>query len=233
LDVDAKQAELDRLPVDQIDGLLADLRSGDEATSAAAEKHLLHAMRYVAYRGFSRIEQWFRAERVVGTMFIDMGTAIERLRRNEISAVQLEGHLCGYLEHSAAHYRAECSRGIPPPASTNSERNKRGVAPHVGLTRTTLRGQQDEDGDKVIRKLGDEIPVDVVSPDGGVHQPCGYAERYRLADELWEVTDNAIEVEFVTLLTSGNSLKQVSQIMGVTLGRAKQIRNRLTRRVRR
>ena len=51
----------------------------------------------------------------------------------------------------------------------------------------------------MVTKLGDKIPIDVVSPDGKTHQPLDYAERYVPTDELREVAKDKVEEEFVDL----------------------------------
>jgi hypothetical protein len=239
---DAEQAEKDQLPPDRLTTLLAEYRAGDAATAAAAAKRLSHVLRYVAYRFFHEIRWSHRraAEEVLGTLFSELGTVIKRLHSNQVTAAELEGHVCGYLEHSTTHYMVECSQRIPAKASTNSERKKRGLEPWQGLSRVSdsANGQSnygDDEGDEHVShsKLEDPPPCDVVTPSGDAYRsPYFHDEREPdLLSDLQAVTNNESEEEFVWLLGQGHTLGEVADLLGISRRQADKIKKRLIARL--
>ena len=159
---------------------------------------------------------------MLGILFAEFGQLIERLRYNQVAPGKVEGYIRGDLQHAVTHYMSECSQRIAPNHSTNSERRKRGREPYQGLFRVASgsRWQDDSDnGDETVTtsKLEDPLPYDDAESD--------------LYGDLWAVTLNSVEEEFVGLLCGGHGLKEVAEILGVSLRQARKIKDRLKARL--
>jgi hypothetical protein len=217
-----------------LDALLADHRIGNPEAAA----RLTRATRYIAYNFFRALPETRRrhAEDVLGTLFTALGTVVQRLRGNQITSVELEGHIAGYLEHSATHYAAECSTKIKPKASTNCERLKRGLEPHRGLSRVPDRERQFTDSEGTVHmspsKLEDPPRCDTVTPSGQeYHSPYNDGDEPDLLNDLHDVANNPAEETFVELLGQGHPLCDVADLMGISRRQADKIRHRLIARL--
>jgi len=204
---DVEQAQADKLGVADLTQLLAAYRSGDPD----AGQRLLRGLRHVPYTFFlsARPTARIAAEDVLGTLFVDFGDCVRRLRANAIPAEDVERYIRADLKHAVTHYAAECSPHVRAKASTNSERAKRGVDPHPDLQKEpAMIGQQD--------RL--QIPE---SDDAGIP----------LADQLREVAKTPIEDEIVEYLQAGKDRAEIADLLGTTVYRVRDIVARLKTRI--
>jgi len=219
---DVETSKADRLSTDQLEPLLAEFRAtGQPAVAAQIQKGLRHIG--YAILDSVRTRPGIAWEDLIGTLFLDLATFVERLKCNVFTAEEIPGKLAIDLKHSATHYMAESSRNILPKRSTNSMRKKRMVAPHPGIKRNTLEPIKTETGETMNQTI-DEVDARPLNQHNDIWNDT-------LDGDLSMVTQNAVEEDFVELLSGGHPLKEVYESLGLSRRQGERILDRLRRRL--
>jgi hypothetical protein len=225
---DLEHARKDQLSVDQLKPLLVEYRAtGDGATA------IQNGLRYLAYDALSKFNPNARVawEDLLGPLFLDLSTFVERLWKNDFTAAEIPSKLAKELKFSVTHYMRECSGNILPKKSTNSMRKKRNAEPYSALQRDALGPitKKTDSGDAMTQQR----TLDNIDAKNGREQPLNHNERtHRIKDDLWAAAENESEEDFVDFLRKGHSLKEVYDLMGLSRRQGEKILNRLRRRLR-
>ncbi len=228
---DIEQAEHDKLSTEALANLLTGHRGGDPG----AAKRLTQALRHLAYDFYGRVPWSPRrsAEDVLGTLFVELGTAIERLGRNDVTAEDVPGFVVGHLQHSIDHYGAEVAEAIFPPGATNASRIASGKEPYVALRRRP-EGRPNHAGPTAGDDVGGDSLLDAPPPapaasQDGTPYRNPYSDDPSALDRLEYAAETAEEREYVEGLRQGDTQGKIARRLGRQ--RVNAIRKRLARRV--
>jgi len=115
-------AEAARLTPQALTAVLTDYRNGGSADPLQRALEYLVWNKYYAFNPKPNMN----AESIQGSLYMGFGTAIERLRNNDVSAKQVIKFVTDELNRSVKDYGREISENILVPSSTNATRKKRG-----------------------------------------------------------------------------------------------------------
>ena len=92
---------------------------------------LFDAFTYLAYRRYAAALGKGRrdADDLLGELFLDLGKCIERLAENDVPPERVESYIKCELHHSREHLTAADTIRLDPPASTVTDRRKKGLEP--------------------------------------------------------------------------------------------------------
>jgi hypothetical protein len=104
---------------------------GSGGKDTAVAKELLDAFAYLAYRKYATAQAHGtkNADDLLGELFLDLGTCIERLAENDVAPEKVESYIKGELYHSRQHLYEKDTISLSPPASTVADRKKKGLEP--------------------------------------------------------------------------------------------------------
>jgi hypothetical protein len=231
-------AQEQRLTNGELAAYLAAYRGGDDR----AYKHLFNGLKYVAYQFFERARTTKRQspEEILGSLLCDLGTAVERLKKNNKTPDEIEGYVCGELCHSSTHYAAEVSENIAPPASTNSERLAAGETPYQTLRRYRSRprhdnsyeGSPNDDVRDAVTPLDAPPPAPRTGQDGTPYYDP-YDNEWSDRDWLDRVAETNEEKAYAQFVRDNETPSVIANRLGLSPRQLKALRLRLGRRIER